>query len=108
VSADPLRGAVGPPFGVRLVREGGAERVIVTGEVDLVTGPMLDEQVHGASAEHVVLDLTGVTFIDSVGVRVVCDAFELLGDRLAVVASDCCMFLFELAGLRDRLPLLER
>lgn len=53
--------------------------VLVTGELDLVSAPELERELQRillAAASDVVLDLRGVTFIDSSGLRVV-----LVGSR---------------------------
>lgn len=48
------------------------ERVAVTGEIDLATGPRLIDALRAAQADarHIVLDLDGTTFIDMAGARI--------------------------------------
>jgi anti-anti-sigma factor len=57
----------------------GRVRLIVDGELDIATVPRLRELLCRLAAEHadVVLDLTGVTFLDSTTVRLLWS----LGDR---------------------------
>ncbi|MET0817813.1 MAG: STAS domain-containing protein [Solirubrobacteraceae bacterium] len=57
------------PFSVRCEQRDGAAVVVVTGEVDMSTSPMLREGLRSpeAQAETVVLDLRSVTFMDSSG-----------------------------------------
>jgi len=57
------------PFSVRCEQRDGAAVVVVTGEVDMSTSPMLREGLRSpeAQAETVVLDLRAVTFMDSSG-----------------------------------------
>lgn len=54
--------------------EGPDERITleVAGELDLVTGPVLEAAIlpHRAAGRHVVLDLTEVPYIDSMGIAV--------------------------------------
>jgi anti-sigma B factor antagonist len=48
----------------------GAVVLHVAGELDLATAPRLEDAIAGAShVEHVVIDLSGCTFLDSSGVR---------------------------------------
>jgi anti-sigma B factor antagonist len=54
-------------------RAGEAVVVTIRGEVDLATAPELElclQRAFGESADGVVLDLDGLTFIDSSGLRV--------------------------------------
>ena len=62
---------------IRSVREGGTHTVALTGELDLATADDVDrvlEQVEATDAESIVLDLSGLTFMDSTGVRLVVNA----------------------------------
>ena len=62
---------------IRSVREGGVHTVVLTGELDLATAADVDrvlEQVEATDAESIVLDLSGLTFMDSTGVRLVVNA----------------------------------
>lgn len=62
----------------------GCEQVFAVGEIDLATGPRLTDALRGAQAraQRVVLDLSGTTFIDAGGVRIL-----LAADRRACAAS---------------------
>lgn len=62
---------------IRSVREGVVHTVALTGELDLATAGDVDrvlEQVEATDAESIVLDLSGLTFMDSTGVRLVVTA----------------------------------
>ena len=67
--------------------------VVVTGEIDMATAPMLERELASAIAAGdgaVVLDLLDVTFFDSSGLRVAVVAHRELGEqgrRLAVVCD---------------------
>ena len=67
-------------------------------------------QAEATDAERIVLDLSGLTFIDSTGLRLVLDVNERCGgqvDRLRVIAgSPAVERLLDIVGLRDRLPLI--
>ena len=54
---------------------GGAFVLHVTGDLDLATSPRFEDTLSSApAASHVVIDLTGCTFLDSSGVRVLVQA----------------------------------
>jgi anti-sigma B factor antagonist len=100
-----------PPFEVAVRRDDAVATVTVSGELDLATVPRLS----GTLAEHgharlLVLDLTGVTFIDSTGVRSLLDADRAcadLGSRLVVLAGDGPVRrMLELCELDGRLALV--
>lgn len=63
-------------FKVERRAEAEAVRILVHGELDMATGPRVDEAVRAAAREarRVVLDLSQVTFFDSTGLQVVLDA----------------------------------
>jgi anti-anti-sigma factor len=88
-------------------------RVEVEGELDVATAPLLDEalkQAEASDAARIVIDLGGVSFIDSTGLRALLEANardaegEATG-RLGITGgSDQAEKLFKLAGVRDKLP----
>jgi len=72
-SADPLKQHP-PPFRVDVHPERDVVRVVPVGELDLATTPTLERHLHDlrdSGFEHVVLDMHGLTFIDSSGIRAV-------------------------------------
>ena len=88
-------------------------RVCPFGEVDIDTAGQIREQLENATAtgtKHVVLDLRGVTFLDSTGLHLVLEAdaasraqgweFGLIGGPPDVQR------VFDLTGSRARLPFL--
>jgi anti-sigma B factor antagonist len=87
--------------------------VVVSGEIDMATAPMLGRELTAAIEAGdgaVVLDLVDVTFFDSSGLRVAIVAHRDLGDRgrrLAVVCTPegHVRRTFTLAGLADVLDL---
>ena len=61
-----------PPFEVEVTRSGETVTVRPTGELDIATVPRLSEALHGATPYGcLVLDLRGLSFIDSSGLRLV-------------------------------------
>ncbi|NEY34889.1 anti-sigma factor antagonist [Streptomyces sp. PRKS01-65] len=68
-------------FNVNAVEQGGWAVLQVSGELDLVTSPVLRQRVHDAVAEgrhSLVLDLSEVLFCDSSGVGVLVAARRLI------------------------------
>jgi anti-anti-sigma factor len=64
------------PFAVERHADSAAVRILVRGELDVATGPRVEE-VRAAEAEApalLVLDLREVTFFDSTGLQLVLDA----------------------------------
>ena len=92
---------------ISVLRENGATVVRGEGEVDLDTADQLATALRGAVDESgglVVLDLLGVPFMDSSGLKVLLVASADLGDRLALAISpgSPVMTLLEIAEVRDR------
>ena len=96
-------------------RPGAAAPVIaVRGEVDVATAPQLREclqRVIADGASTVVLDLLGVTFLDSTALGVVIGAHkrcrELGGELRVVVADPRLVKIFEITGLTGVLSISD-
>lgn len=86
----------------------GAAGIVVTGEVDLHTAPLLtstlNEAAGGPSGE-IVLDLAQVSFIDSYGLAALLDARQLAMERGRTLVlgspSNVVRRLLEVANLSD-------
>ncbi|NUT37558.1 MAG: STAS domain-containing protein [Hamadaea sp.] len=65
-------------FAVERVSAPDMTTVTVRGDVDLTTVAQLSQELHAAAEQKrdVVIDLAGVTFIDSTGVRVLVEAYR--------------------------------
>lgn len=94
-------------------RDGDTHRVAAIGELDLASVDTLRSallEIDDGVAT-IVLDLSGLSFIDSTGLRLVLDLNERYGgetDRLRVVAgSPALERLLDIVGLRDQLPLIS-
>ena len=90
---------------------GGSRTLVLTGEVDLLMAPALQEEIERLCAEQpseIVLDLGNVTFMDSTGLRATISVYELCkagGHRFSVIPGPRqVQSLFELTGLADVLP----
>ncbi len=82
--------------------------VAVSGEIDVATAPQLRECLHrvvAGSEASVVVDLLGVTFLDSTALGVLVGALkrcrELGGDLHLVVTDPRIMKIFEITGLTN-------
>lgn len=94
-------------FGVLVSEDRLAVRVLVRGELDLVTAPILARHLDGVGPEREVVevDLAGVTFMDVRGVNALIDARAALaaaGRRLAIHApSDAVRRTLRLCGVDE-------
>lgn len=87
--------------------------VAPTGELDIATVGQLERALGAAGesdAEQILLDLSGLAFIDSTGLRLLLEVNERFGGdagRLRVIAgSPAVERLLDIVGLRERLPLI--
>ncbi len=96
-----------PEFSVDTEPMGGAGAIVaVTGELDMLTVPALREEltsVIDGGARRIVLDLSAVSFIDSVSLAAIVTARRRLGEggRVGVVIEEgsYAMLIFEIGGL---------
>jgi len=85
-------------------RRDGIEILRVSGEIDLSTASRLGQAIEGARipGSPLILDLTGVGFMDSAGARVLAvadDAATAQRAPLLLVPSEYVSRVFEIAGL---------
>ena len=102
------------PFSIERQLEQDRARVIVRGELDVETGPRLQEELLAAEASApatLVLDLSDVSFFDSTGLQIVLDAEVRAREqqrKLVVLPGDGePLRVLELAEVADRLTLEE-
>lgn len=89
-------------------RVGTVVTVAAEGELDIATVPVLREVLTRELADDgavVVIDLTGVSFVDSSGVHALLAAAVDYPGRVRIVPSAACLRIFEVADICDRLPL---
>jgi anti-sigma B factor antagonist len=101
----------GPQFDIAVEHAGTTAIVRLAGELDLATAPELTEVLHGLepACERVILDLTGLQFIDSTGLRLAVtehgraaeDGFEFV----IAGAAGAVLKVLRLTGLDVTLPL---
>ena len=80
------------PLLISVERIPGGTMLVVRGEIDLATAPLLRHELlrHLATAERLWLDLTGVTFMDSSGLHVLIASqrrADLLGAHLVIARA---------------------
>jgi anti-sigma B factor antagonist len=108
------RGVVEQRFHIEELVEQGRPVVRVDGEIDVATAPQLRECLHGVIARgpsEVVIDLLGVTFLDSTALGVLVGALkrcrEVGGELHLVVSDPRIMKIFEITGLDKVFPLSD-
>lgn len=108
----PAGNATPAPFQMQSVASGARRTLALTGEIDMLVAPELEEAIRhlcDEQASELVLDLRKVTFMDSTGLRATITAHQLCkqaGRGFAVVpAPGQVQSLFELTGLAELLPL---
>lgn len=99
-------------FSIDEERRGGCHRLALNGELDLAAAYDLETALSrlcdaGAQIE---LDLRGVTFMDSMGMRSLLTARDMCsehGSRLSVIAGEGQRKMLEVTGLIEILPVHE-
>jgi anti-sigma B factor antagonist len=102
-----------PILSLDVSTEGDEALVVLTGELDPHSTETLAEALHelrsDEAVQRVVIDLAGVSFIDSSGLRILLAADEELagaGSKLVLRSpSDAVRRLFEITDLLDRLEI---
>ena len=107
----PTAPSPGPGLTVRTAHQQGIFVIAPYGELDLATTADVQRELDRAErsdATEIVLDLSGLTFIDSTGIRLVLHAHERSradGNRLKLLPGrDRVHGVFRLCGLTERLP----
>jgi anti-anti-sigma factor len=101
-------------FDIGIRSHGGVTTMELTGEFDLGAEELFEEKLRVAVAgmpDHLVIDLRGVSFIDSSGIRSLADALSLAREHrigLSVVrGGDRISKVLQLAGVETVLPLVD-
>ncbi|MCU0301054.1 MAG: STAS domain-containing protein [Candidatus Nanopelagicales bacterium] len=99
---------------VQTRQEGDVAVLAASGEVDVYTAPDLDRALGETLAEgraHLVIDLSGVSFLDSTGLGVLVKglkgAREADGWLRLVVTSERIRKIFDITGLDAAMPLFD-
>jgi anti-sigma B factor antagonist len=102
------------PFEIHTELNGDAAKLTLAGELDMATVPRLAQAVGGVlgqGAHRVIVDLRGLAFVDSSGLRL----FIALNDRAAAEAwtlglirsPDPSLSVFQITGADQNLPFIE-
>lgn len=92
----------GPPDGAGAGPPAGVPVLAVVGEVDLANAAAFDRAVGGAAEDgRVAVDLSGVTYLDSAGVRVLLERAVALDLHLLLPARGVVGPVVRLAGLGE-------
>ena len=101
-------------FSVRSRRDGAVDSICLHGEFDLAAADVVEEAIASAergNARSIVLDLTGVTFMDSSGVRLVLGAAarsRAQSERLSLRRGrPSVQRVFEICGVDGVLPFVD-
>lgn len=99
---------------IRSDRDGVVHTICVTGELDLATAKELQlelERVETTDAESIILDLSGLTFMDSTGVRLLIAAHHRSrsdSNRLALLrGGPAIQRVLQLSGVETLLPFAD-
>jgi anti-anti-sigma factor len=101
-------------FRVDVRNENRTALVVVSGELDVASGPTLEQELaksEASDAQLLILDLRDLDFIDSTGLSILIKAHqhaEASGRRFAVVrGTSQVQRLLSLTGLEERLTLVD-
>ncbi len=111
----PLSATAEPPiFRCDVEPDRDRARVVLTGELDLAGVEPLEREIDsllGSGFRRIVVDLRGLTFLDSSGLRYVLTLARSAsedGFRLELIqGGDAVRRLFELTGTQDALPFVD-
>jgi anti-anti-sigma factor len=96
-----------PPLTLDTQQEGPTAVIALTGELDLAGAAALEQEVAALQAGTVVLDLRGLAFMDSSGLRAIVTAshrVQAAGRRFALVPGAAqVMRVFDITRMRERL-----
>jgi len=95
-------------------RDGAVHSICLFGELDLATADAVQEEltrVEATDADSIVLDLSGLTFINSTGLRLLIGAAarsRAAGGRLSLLrGGPAVQRALQLTGLEDQLPFAD-
>lgn len=95
-------------------RDGDVRFIALVGELDLATADRVEQElrhVEATGASSIVVDLSGLTFIDSTGARLLLQAFARSrtdANRLTLLRGPrAVQRVFEITGIADLLPFTD-
>lgn len=109
----PLTQTLDLPLSIDTVERDGSLALVVQGELDIATSPLLDEaltRARATDAASIVVDLLAVTFIDSTALHVLIRHAGTASGRARVLltkGSPQTQRVFELSGVLESLPFVS-
>lgn len=100
----------GADFAITVRSDGQRRTLVLDGELDLLSAGELEATAERVCAEDIAelaIDLRGLTFVDSTGLRAILTCWDLAKGRCAfllIPGSPAVQRLFEVTGLLHRLP----
>jgi anti-sigma B factor antagonist len=102
------------PFEIHRELENGAARLTVVGELDIATVPELERAARallGSSLQELLIDISGVSFIDSSGLRLLIELSNDAGAggwtlKLTPPPAEI-LTIFRISGVEENLPFLQ-
>ena len=111
---EPAPAAELPPLDVDVTRTGYGALLEIAGELDIATVPHVRAALAAeplASAAAVVVDLTGLTFMDSTGLSALIELSHDLASRAGRMAIACpegpARLLLDVTGVAEQLSVLD-
>jgi anti-anti-sigma factor len=102
------------PFSIRSNSDSEETRLALSGELDIATAPQLEQAVASAlvaGARRVLIDLRGLSFVDSSGLRVLIILTDKARDERWALAllrpPEPSLSVFRLTGADEYLPFVE-
>jgi anti-sigma B factor antagonist len=101
------------PFEIEIIQCDDAVTVVVEGEIDIATAPLLEQrltEVEAGDAPQLIIDLDRVSFMDSTGLQVLVShtLSETNGRRIRLTKGSAqVQRLFTISGMVDHLPFVS-
>jgi anti-sigma B factor antagonist len=102
------------PFGIHSELNGEQARLTLTGELDIATVQRLEEAVESVlsrDARTIIIDLGGLAFMDSSGLRLFITLHERAGTEGWALGltrpPESCFSVFQITGADQNLPFIE-
>jgi anti-anti-sigma factor len=102
------------PFRCETSHEHPSAHILAIGELDVATAPILSAEIDGlrnAGFRHLILDLSGLDFMDSTGLRLILDQDSEArrdGFTIGLIAGPRAVErVFELSNTRAELPFID-
>ncbi|HEY7469894.1 MAG TPA: STAS domain-containing protein [Acidimicrobiia bacterium] len=96
---------LGPQLVLETTRIGSHDVIVANGEIDLASAPRVESAIEGFEGQEVILDLRGVEFMDSAGLKVLLNQRVRLdssgGALKLVVGEGAVRRLLELTSVSD-------